>query len=75
MHKRGRASTRHMKGKQVAVTLYLPPRKYWLLKSISENTGMSMQHLLRGALDQVLVSEYRSSSSSLPVSPRAAPDR
>jgi hypothetical protein len=50
-----------MKGRQVALTLYLPPRKYWLLKSISQNTGMSMQHLLRGALDQVLVAEYRSS--------------
>lgn len=48
-----------MKGKQVALTLYLPPQKYWLLKSISETSGMSMQHLLRGALDQVLVSEYQ----------------
>ena len=44
-----------MKGRQVALTLYLPPQKYWLLKSISETSGMTMQHLLRGALDQVLV--------------------
>jgi hypothetical protein len=62
MHKRNRASSRHMKGKQVAVTLYLPPQKYWLLKSISKNTGTSMQHLMRSALDQVLVSEYRASA-------------
>lgn len=60
MQKRNRQSTRHMKGKQVALTLYLPPQKYWLLKSISETSGMSMQHLLRGALDQVLVQEYQS---------------
>jgi hypothetical protein len=60
MYKRNK-STRHMKGKQVALTLYLPPRKYWLLKSISENSGLSMQHLLRGALDQVLVAEYNHS--------------
>src|SRR5207245_368119 len=35
MHVRGRPSTRHMKGRQVAMTLYLPPQKYWLLKSVS----------------------------------------
>jgi len=75
MHTRGRSSTRHMKGKQIAVTLYLPPRKYWLLKSISENTGMSMQHLLRGALDQVLVSEYRSIGHFQTRPPRVAPNR
>ncbi len=54
MHVPGRGTSRHMKGKQVALTLYLPPRKYWLLKSISERNGRSMQDLLRGALDQVL---------------------
>jgi hypothetical protein len=75
MQKRNRASTRHMKGKQVAVTLYLPPRKYWLLKSISENTGTSMQHLLRSALDQVLVSEFRSSGYLPTRSQRPVSDR
>lgn len=48
-----------MKGRQVALSLYLPPRKYWLLKSISSKSGVSMQHLLRGALDQVLADAYR----------------
>jgi hypothetical protein len=48
-----------MKGKQVALTLYMPPRKYWLLKAISRRGGYSMQHLLRTALDQVLAGAYR----------------
>jgi hypothetical protein len=43
-----------MKGKQVAMTVYLPPKKYWLLKWVSDRRGLSMQHLLREALDQVL---------------------
>lgn len=59
MHVTGRSSNRHMKGRQVALSLYLPPRKYWLLKSISSKSGVSMQHLLRGALDQVLADAYR----------------
>jgi hypothetical protein len=48
-----------MKGRQVALTLYLPPRKYWLLKAISAKSGVSMQHLLRGSLDVVLEQAYR----------------
>jgi hypothetical protein len=59
MHVAGRASSRHMKGRQVALTLYLPPRKYWLLKTISQKSEVSMQHLLRAALDQVLTEAYR----------------
>ena len=54
MHIPGRQSTRHMKGKQVAMTVYLPPKKYWLLKWVSNRRGLSMQHLLRQALEQVL---------------------
>jgi hypothetical protein len=54
-----RPSTRHMKGKQVALTLYLPPRKYWLLKSVSQRSGYSMQVLLRRALDQALAEAHR----------------
>ena len=54
MYVQGRQSTRHMKGKQVAMTVYLPPRKYWLLKWVSNRRGVSMQDLLRQALDQVL---------------------
>ena len=54
-----RVSSRHMKGKQVALTLYLPPRKYWLLKSVSHRSGYSMQVLLRRALDDVLVEAHR----------------
>jgi len=45
---------RHMKGKQVAVTLYLSPRKYWLLKALSHRHRVSMQKLLRQALEDVL---------------------
>lgn len=59
MHVTGRNSTRHMKGRQVALTLYLPPRKYWLLKSVSAKSAVSMQHLLRTALDKVLAETYR----------------
>jgi len=54
MYVAGRKSTRHMKGKQVAMTLYLPPPKYWLLKWLSRRTGQSMQSLLRQAVDEVL---------------------
>jgi hypothetical protein len=61
MHVAGRSSNRHMKGRQVALSLYLPPRKYWLLKSISAKSGVSMQDLLRDALDQVLSEAYRAS--------------
>ena len=62
MHVAGRNSNRHMKGRQVALSLYLPPRKYWLLKSISSKSGVSMQHLLRDALDHVLAEAYRESA-------------
>jgi hypothetical protein len=51
-----------MKGRQVALTLYLPPRKYWLLKAVSRKADVSMQHLLRAALDQVLADAYRSAA-------------
>jgi hypothetical protein len=61
VHVAGRSSNRHMKGRQVALSLYLPPRKYWLLKSISSKSGVSMQQLLRDALDQVLADAYRAS--------------
>jgi len=50
----GRSSSRHMKGKQIALTMYLPPRKYWLLKAVSRRAKVSMQFLLRRALDEVL---------------------
>jgi hypothetical protein len=51
---------RHMKGQQIAMTLYLPPRKYWLLKALSKKAGYSMQELLRRALDDVLLQQHRS---------------
>ena len=53
MYVRGR-STRHLKGKQVPLTLYLPPKKYWLLKWLSSRREISMQALLRQAVDAVL---------------------
>ena len=55
----GRSSSRHMKGKQIALTMYLPPRKYWLLKAVSRKTKVSMQILLRRALDEVLAEGER----------------
>jgi hypothetical protein len=45
---------RHMKGRQVAMSLYLPPHKYWLLKSASRQTGFSMQALARHAIYEYL---------------------
>lgn len=59
MFVKSRAANRCMKGKQVCLTLYLPPRKYWLLKSVSHRSGCSMQVLLRRALDEVLVEAHR----------------
>ena len=59
MHVQGRNTSRHMKGKQVALTLYLPPGKYWLLKALSTKRNLSMQFLLRTALDQVLADTHR----------------
>jgi hypothetical protein len=55
-----RSSNRHMKGRQIALTLYLPPNKYWLLKALSHKRNLSMQFLLRAALDQVLADTHRS---------------
>ena len=59
MHMPSRGSSRHMKGKQVPLTLYLTPKKYWLLKWISNQHGLSMQHLVRTALEEVLDREYQ----------------
>ena len=59
MYVRGRSTGRHMKGKQVPLTLYLPPRKYWLLKAISHRTGATMQQILRQAVDQVVAEWHR----------------
>jgi hypothetical protein len=54
MYVPGRGTSRHMKGKQIALTMYLPPKKYWLLKAVSREKGYPMQTLLRQALDEVL---------------------
>lgn len=45
---------RHMKGKQVPVTLYLAPKQYWILKAASRNAGLPMQFLLRQAVSEVI---------------------
>jgi predicted DNA-binding protein len=42
------------KGKQLQMSLYLPPEQYWLLRATSKRTGFSMQYLLRRALETVL---------------------
>lgn len=52
-----RRTSRHMKGKQVAMTLYLPPNKYWLLKRVCKRKDLSMQAVLRGAVDGILGKE------------------
>jgi hypothetical protein len=57
MYVRNRGSSRHMKGKQIPLTLYLSPKKYWLLKWISNKSGFSMQHLMRVALEEVILRE------------------
>ena len=49
-----------MKGRQVAMTVYLPPNKYWLLKSLSRRSGQSMQSVMRRGLDSVLAELQRS---------------
>jgi hypothetical protein len=61
MYVPGRPSNRHLKGKQVPLTLYLPPKKYWLLKALSHKKGEPMQTLLRRALDEVLTQAHRES--------------
>jgi hypothetical protein len=47
---RANKALRHMKGKQVAMSLYLPPQKYWLLKAASRQAGETMQSLARRAI-------------------------
>ncbi len=54
MNARPPKSSRYLKGKQVPLTLYLDPRQYWLLKSLSARSGFSVQFLLRRALYDVL---------------------
>ncbi len=71
MHSPGRNSSRHMKGRQVALTLYLPPNKYWLLKAVSERTRTSMQTLLRRSLDEILIQEHARMPLSPPVEARS----
>jgi predicted DNA-binding ribbon-helix-helix protein len=46
--------TRYMKGKQIPMTVYLEPKRYWLLKWLSRHKGLSMQALIRQIIDQVL---------------------
>ena len=60
-----------MKGRQVALTLYLPPDKYWLLKDASERTGQSMQTLLRHSLDKILLEEHLRASRATALPQRA----
>ncbi len=50
---RGRGSTT-LKGKQIQISLYLPPEQYWLLRATSKRSGFPMQYLLRRALEAVL---------------------
>lgn len=56
---RRRHAVPRLKGKQVALSLYLKPRQYWLLKAVSDRSGLSMQYLLRKALEHVLTDAFR----------------
>ena len=56
-----RSPTHRLKGKQVPLTLYLPPKKYWLLKALSHQDGEPMHRLLRRAPDEVLAQTHRES--------------
>ena len=61
MYVAGRGTVRHLKGKQVPVTLYLSQKKYWLLKALSHRSGETMQSLLRRSVDEVLTQAHRDS--------------
>lgn len=50
---------RYTKGKQIGMSLYLPPSKYWALKGISKRRNETMQVLLRDAVDQILARELK----------------
>jgi len=45
---------RTLKGRQVQISVYLPPRQYWALRAATDKTGLSIQDLMRRALDQVV---------------------
>ena len=50
---RGRGYTK-LKGRQVQISLYLPPAQYWSLRAATKSTGLSIQDLLRPAVDQAV---------------------
>ena len=43
-----------LKGRQVQISLYLPPQQYWSLRAATRKTGLSIQVLLRRALERVV---------------------
>jgi hypothetical protein len=53
---------RYMKGKQIGMTLYLPPQKYWQLKVMSRKLNVPVQRLLRDAVDEVLALELKAAT-------------
>jgi hypothetical protein len=58
MKEHGKA-LRYTKGKQISMSLYLAPRKYWALKVISKRRNETMQCLLRDAVDELLARELK----------------
>lgn len=50
---RGRGYTT-LKGRQVQISLYLRPAQYWSLRAATKKTGLSIQDLLRPAVDRVV---------------------
>jgi hypothetical protein len=60
-----------LKGRQVQISLYLPPKQYWSLRAATTKTGLSIQALLRRALEQV-VNDVRRASFADSASSNAA---
>jgi hypothetical protein len=50
----GRAPARSLKRGKVPVSLYLSPGTYWSLRTLSRTSHVSMQVLLRDAIDEIL---------------------
>jgi hypothetical protein len=50
----GHAPARSLKRGKVPVSLYLSPGTYWSLRTLSRTSHVSMQVLLRDAIDEIL---------------------
>lgn len=71
---RGRGYTT-LKGRQVQISVYLPPRQYWSLRAATTKTGLSIQDLMRRALEQVVREARLSTFGPSPSVPAEAAPR